>query len=234
MTIQLRQCPGSALDRRDANVLSTLLSRAFFDDPILAWLFPNPANRLSRQQAFFERDIRYRLGSTQVVFEAERRAVAFWHPPGTWGSSVRALGVAPAFVSLIGPRARRAYRLLREVDARHPSDAHWYLSHLAVSPSVRNLGIGTLLVRTGLDLADADRTGCYLETANPTNVALYRRNGFEPSGTVTVAGAPAIETMWRPPTPPVGPRLDRTGRLELAVPGDATDAPADDRTEGHP
>lgn len=201
MTFELHHCPASTLDRGDLTVLSTVLSQAFFEDPIYSWLFPNAANRLRMLQAFFEREIRYRLRKTHVVLDAERRAVAFWHPPGTWGSSIRAVGVAPAFVSLIGPRAWRAYRLLRDVDARHPSDAHWYLSHLAVSSSVRSLGIGTQLVRAGLELADADATATYLETANPANLEFYKRLDFEDAGTVTVAGAPAIETMWRSPHP---------------------------------
>ncbi|MDQ3481639.1 MAG: GNAT family N-acetyltransferase [Actinomycetota bacterium] len=204
MTRELHACPASTLDRFEVDALGRVLSQAFFDDPVYSWLFPNPANRRRQLHAFFKREIRYRLRTTQVILDAEHRAVAFWHPPGTWNSSVRAVGVVPAFVSLIGPRAWRAYRLLLDVDARHPSDAHWYLSHLAVSSSVRSLGIGTQLVCAGLELADADATGTYLETANPANVAFYRRNGFESTGTVTVAGAPAIETMWRPPHPTSG------------------------------
>lgn len=200
-SVELHHCSASSLDRRDLTAMSTVMARAVFEDPIYSWLFPNAANRLRRLQIFFEREIRHRLGMTHVIRDAQCRAVAFWHPPGTWGSSVRAVGVAPAFVSLIGPRAWRAYRLLRDVDARHPSDAHWYLSHLAVASSVRGLGIGTQLVRAGLELADADGAGAYLETANPANVALYRRSGFASTGTANVAGAPVIETMWRPPSP---------------------------------
>lgn len=166
MTTELLQCRTGALNRRDAVVFSTLLARAFFHDPIHVWLFPNPANRLRRLQAFFDRDLRYQLGSTHAVFETEHRGVAFWHSPGSWPPSLRALGVTPALVSLAVPRAWRALRLLRELDARHPSDRHWYLSHLAVSPSVRHLGIGSRIVGAGFAWADWDGAGCYLQTAN--------------------------------------------------------------------
>lgn len=119
--------------------------------------------------------------------------------PGTWRPSGTAVELAPAFVSLVGPRAWRAYRLLRAVEARHPGERHWYLSHLAVEPGSQGRGLGTALVRAGLELADAESVGAYLETANDANLAFYGRRGFSQVGMTNVPAGPPVWALWRNP-----------------------------------
>jgi len=125
----------ATLTDEEVDALSGLLATAFFHDPLQTWLFPDPNKREARLRRFFELDIRHRLSpAAEVVITPSRSGVAFWHAPGTWRSSKTALLVAPAFASLVGKRAWRAYRGLRAIEAGHPSERHWYLSHLAIEP----------------------------------------------------------------------------------------------------
>jgi ribosomal protein S18 acetylase RimI-like enzyme len=62
------------------------------------------------------------------------------------------------------------------------------------------MGIGSRLLRAGLNRADEAGLPAYLETGTTRNVALYRRHGFEviheaPCGN----GAPMMWHMWREP-----------------------------------
>lgn len=191
--------PSSSLSAEDVAVLSGLLAAAFLHDPVQAWLFPDLGKRPARLRRFFELDIRHRLRSAQVVVRPDSTGVAFWHPPGGWRPAGTAVALAPAFVSLVGPRAWRAYRGLRAVEARHPGERHWYLSHLAVEPGSQGRGLGTALVRAGLELADAESVGAYLETANDANLAFYGCRGFSPVGMTNVPAGPPVWALWRNP-----------------------------------
>ncbi len=189
--------PASSLSARDVDALSALLARAFLHDPMQAWLFPNLEKRPARLRRFFELDMRHRLCPAQVVMRSDRTGVAFWHPPGTWRPSGTKLSLAPAFASLVGPRAWRAYRALRAVEARHPGEQHWYLSHLAVEPEVQDHGVGSALVRAGLGWADYQSVGAYLETANYANLAFYQQQGFAQVGRTSVPAGPPVWALWR-------------------------------------
>lgn len=63
-----------------------------------------------------------------------------------------------------------------------------WISQLAVRPSWRSLGVGTLLIRALEDAAaaaGADRTGLAVEQDNPRAAGLYRRLGYRPVSSIT-------------------------------------------------
>lgn len=59
------------------------------------------------------------------------------------------------------------------------------LETLAVHPSHQRKGLGTLLIKTGLDLADRDRARTYIE-ASAKGLPLYLKHGWEPVGATVV------------------------------------------------
>jgi len=102
---------------------------------------------------------------------------------------------------LAGPRLLAAVLRLR------PDEPHWYLSHLAVRPGDQGQGFGRTLLRWGIERADKDGVGTYLETANPDNLPFYRAAGYSQVGLVRVESAPKVWTLWRAPaaaSPPPG------------------------------
>ena len=192
----------AAIEGRTLDAVAWMLADAFHGDPMQRWLFPFEPRRRARLARYFELDIRRRLNRRSIVHLAdEAGGVAFWHPPGSWAPSPRALlGIAPAFLSVARHHPMRASRVLRGVIAHHPTTAHWYLSHLGVAPERQGAGVGRALVEAGLRRADSDGVGAYLETANPDNVAFYEAAGFGAVGTCREEGAPEIWLLWRPPT----------------------------------
>jgi GNAT superfamily N-acetyltransferase len=81
----------------------------------------------------------------------------------------------------------------------HPKEAHGYLAMIGVDPKAQGTGIGSALMRPGLARCDRDGTLAYLETANPKNIPLYQRFGFEVIGEIQVGAAPRMTPMLRQP-----------------------------------
>jgi len=60
-----------------------------------------------------------------------------------------------------------------------PTEPMWFLDIVAVRAEARGFGIGSALVRHGLELAERDKVPAILETGTQDNVAYYETFGFE-------------------------------------------------------
>lgn len=72
----------------------------------------------------------------------------------------------------------RHERFWEWVSARIPSEPLWHLDSVAVEPGWQGRGIGSALVKFGLEQARDSHTAVILETGTPHNVPLYERLGF--------------------------------------------------------
>jgi ribosomal protein S18 acetylase RimI-like enzyme len=57
-------------------------------------------------------------------------------------------------------------------------DSAWYLSIIAIDPSMQGQGLGQKLLEPSLGEADAAGATCYLETFSERNLRFYQRLGF--------------------------------------------------------
>ena len=86
------------------------------------------------------------------------------------------------------------------IERAQPTEPHWYLEVLSVRPEHQRHGLGSRLVTPILERADRDQVPCDLDTADPANVAFYRRFGFEvvDPALEVVPGGPTVTMMHRP------------------------------------
>ena len=203
------------LEQRSAVV--HVLAEAFEHDPMQAWLFPNAKRRVRRLRRFYERDVMVRLEGTATACLFGSRGVAFWQPPGggetlSIGSALR---LAPCFSSVAAHHPIAATRVLAAVLRQRPEEPHWYLTHLAVRPMDQGRGLGRALLEWGIERADEEGVGTYLETTNPDNLPFYRAAGYSQVGLVRVDGAPNVWTLWRAPgQTSAGQQVDPVERSE--------------------
>lgn len=188
----------------DATAIGDGLARAFEHDPLYAWLLPEAAARVARLTTLlrtFARHIFVPEGLS-YTFDAGEGA-ALWVPPGA--PSVRlggALLSAPGVLSALGGRIVPGGRVLAALEAAHPKEPHYYLAILGVDPAHQGKGLSRRLLAPVLARADAERRLAYLETAKESNLALYRRFGFEVTGEISALDAPMLWQMARAPAVP--------------------------------
>lgn len=191
----------------DASVVS---ARAFLTYPQWTALWPDGRWRRARVlYALYRAVLADALDHGIVeaaVDDGEVVGVAAWLPPGAYPAPVsRQIRQAPAAVKALiafPGRARQAAQAAARIERAHPDEPpHWFLSTVAVDPGAQRTGLGRRLVRPHLATLDRHGQPCYLETADPRNVAWYERLGFAVCGEVaTFDGGPTLWSMWRDPT----------------------------------
>ena len=185
-------------DTSDVATISRSLARAFEDDPVMGWVFPDPSRRLSRLERFFAMTMQVSLIRWGEVWMSEDGAsAALWASPGHWRwSTGEVLHAAP----ILGMRGPVALFGLMRVEARHPRWPHWYLATLGTEPAMQGRGLGGAVMEPVLRRCDEEGIGAYLESSKERNVPYYRRHGFEVVDEVTLPRGPRVWLMWREPT----------------------------------
>jgi ribosomal protein S18 acetylase RimI-like enzyme len=191
---------------QDVPALAATLARAFYDDPVMSWIFPDEGSRIARLTGMFALLARHAHLPKAGVELASRHAscveaVALWDPPGAWrlplGTQIRQ---GPRFLRVFGARLPAALRALGRVERYHPARPHWYLSVLGTDPSAQGHGLGSALLRSRLGRCDAAGLPAYLESSKHSNIAYYEKHGFRVMRELPMpGGCPPVWPMWRDP-----------------------------------
>ena len=171
------------LREENLSAAAEALARAFQDDPLQAYVFPDPSERASRSPEHFAPILRYGLlFGVVLTTEGTPLGASVWLPPGEWEVTPERAEEAGLndLPRVIGEEAaERFFSALGGVETYHREiPSHWYLMVVGVSPDGRGQGLGRALIQPIMDRADAAGMPCYLETAQPDNVALYKHLGF--------------------------------------------------------
>jgi ribosomal protein S18 acetylase RimI-like enzyme len=161
---------------------SAMLARAFQDDPAWQWVVPAPRRRAALLPWLFR--VNFEVTEAQVwVTEGALEGCARWLPPGRpqlhVGPMLRALFATPIRVREGTSRFLAYGRAVEAMRAEAVPEPHWYLAGIGVDPAARRRGIGTALMKPGLEASDRDGVPCALLTNNEPNLAFYERHGFE-------------------------------------------------------
>lgn len=208
----VRREPASHRTRRAtvADVASVvgMLGRAFDDDPVACFLFPDDERRRRALPRFFAIQLRRMyLARGEVWTTDDVAGAALWGTPEMGRPGLRELWhLAPMLRHLValGRGLASAGRLLGEIDRARPRTPHWYLATLGTDPPRQGTGIGSAVLAPVLSHLDAQGIPAYLESSKERNLAFYRRHRFEVVREIQVESSPPIWTMWREPRPPEG------------------------------
>ncbi len=191
--------------RQTFRQVAQVLGNAFVDDPVSVVVYKNfSAERRLRALTvdfLIELQTCMRKGyPIHVTQDGKITAAAVIYPPGAYPLPVLDQWLIQ-LKSILGNGwydIRGWLTWLNEVDKHHPRQAHYYLEYLGVEPGYQGQGFGSCIVKHLTAKADAQGVGCYLENANPRNVAFYQRFGFQITREIEIIGIPSW-FMWRPP-----------------------------------
>jgi ribosomal protein S18 acetylase RimI-like enzyme len=180
----------------DVRRLCVTAMRAFVDDPVMRWLFPEDDVFCEPGGEVFRGAMTGWISLGEVWCTDDAVAVAVWIPPGRPEITVE---VDPPVADIPADRLER-FGIIGECMATHtPADTHWYLQLLATHPDWQRQGLGGALMTPVIERAEAEGLPCYLETETVENVAYYRRYGFEVRSEWDVpSGGPHMWGMYRP------------------------------------
>jgi GNAT superfamily N-acetyltransferase len=185
----------------DIDRLAVALARAFHEDPVTRWVYASDRRRPHWSTRFFRWQLR-RLMPQDVCWTTDDGAggAALWALPGRWHENGReTLDLLRLTLPGVLPRMPRVLRGLGQVELRHPRDLHFYLAVLGVDPDRQGQGVGSQLIRPGLDLCDRERLPAYLETGKEANLSFYGRHGFAVVDRVQLPKGPPVWFLWREP-----------------------------------
>jgi ribosomal protein S18 acetylase RimI-like enzyme len=178
----------------DRRSLCITAMRAFVDDPVMRWLYPDDEEFLAEGGEVFRRWMAGWQAHEEVWCTDDCVALAVWIPPGRPEVEV---DLQPPAAPLTEELGERLGVLVAAISTHTPPEDHWYLQLLATHPDWQRQGLGARLMGSMFERADRDGLPCYLETETVENVAYYRRHGFEVRSEWDVPGGPHMWGMLR-------------------------------------
>ena len=184
--------------RDEQRSVCDVLGRAFFDDPVAAYLFPDPKTRSGRYARFVGIAIDAFAGSALVLTEPEIRSGAIWQAPkpGALGFT-RQIRLLASLLGLTRSGFGRAARMGELMSRHHLREPHWYLAVLGTDPSAQRMGLASAMMQPVLERCDRERTPAYLESSKAANIPFYNKHGFEVVDELRIPGGPSLWPMIR-------------------------------------
>jgi GNAT superfamily N-acetyltransferase len=191
-------------DPGDLPGLCDSLGDAFRTDPVMSWILKDEDSRLARLARLFSVQLRgHYLPLGTVWTTPDRAGASLWAPPGhAIVPTTTILKYLPDVLRALGRHTLRALRSLNYIEGLHPKEPHWYLGVLGTRTAAQGRGIGSALLTPVLDRCDEEGIPAFLESSKESNIAFYRRHGFEVTGEIPLPlGGPSVWPMWRDPRP---------------------------------
>lgn len=187
----------------DAPFMVESFCAAFADDPGLAWIWPDRADRLVRLPHFFAPIVGGTIGNGIALRSETCDAVSLWRRPGRITPTEEEMApwradMAKAFSAGAG----RSQLMAATLKKHQPTDFRWcYLQFIGVRPEAQGTGLGGEAIRAGLGRAAAEHLPVYVEVMNPDNLGYYVHAGFQTVAEFDIpdCGPHVWAMLWRKP-----------------------------------
>jgi len=175
------------IQKKDIEIASQVLGKAFHDDPTWIYVIPDENERKEKLPSVFEYSIRYSLKYGEVYAPTENlEGIAVWMPHTTVEKSMWRILRSGAFRaalkmgSEIGKRIEKLFDQIDQDRREHMKDRSYvYLQAIGVLPEFQGRGFGGRLLKPMFTKADIEGILIYLETETEKNIQIYKKYGFK-------------------------------------------------------
>jgi GNAT superfamily N-acetyltransferase len=186
----------------DVDAVAAAMARAFADDPLQVWIFPEVDGRVDKLERMFALQARYSSVPLGASYTDETLScAAFWMPPGHELPDAAAMEAMSGLTAIVGADALvRLQSAYAAMVASHPKEPHFYLAGLGTDPPRQGQGLGSAAMAPVLARCDAERIPAFLESTKERNVGFYEHHDFRVMHTITPPpDGPRMWLMWRDP-----------------------------------
>ncbi len=185
--------------RGELRRISFMLGRAFEDDPVAEFLFPDPAVRVLCVARFYRAVVPDLIAHGVLHVDSELRCAAVWQAPAPpIPGPLRAVWLATRMLFGLRGALGRAQEVGAVLQRAHPVEPHWYLGILGTDPPQQGRGLGSAVLAPILRRCDEQKQIAYLESSKRENIAFYERHGFAVVEEIQIPAGPVLWSMRRP------------------------------------
>ncbi len=183
------------LQKRNVREASLVVARAFQDDLIDSYFFPDPEERKKKLPPFYE----YRIGQavrygTVYATSPNLEGIAAWLPSDLSEIPMWKMMLTGGFKlfrkmgSQVTSKMMTVRDFVESKTIKNAGDKYLHLEMLAVEPKLQGMGYAKKLLDPMFNRLDSENLPCFLETSTEKNVALYQYFGFEVVEESTIPG----------------------------------------------
>lgn len=161
------------------------MSKAFHEDPLWQYIFPDEQRRQRVLVHFFKALLTLGISKQQTYGIGTLPAgVATWSIPNqpqslpSLAAITRFLRLAFSQFAIAAIKVRNVFAQFERMQKVYAPEPHYYLQTIGVRPDFQGQGLASRLIRPFLDEADARGMSSYVETMTPSNAGLYEHFGF--------------------------------------------------------
>ena len=164
----------------DRAVVVKVLSESFRNDPHVTWLIEESQNR-NKLKILIEYVVDETLSKGEIYLSDDHTAAAMWDSEKSEKVSLRYVSRNLSFLFRVGLKATmRNLKMNALIHNQYPKNeryCHLYL--IGVLPERQGQGRGSALMDPMIENMGRKSVPIYLETANPTNVEIYKKKGLD-------------------------------------------------------
>jgi len=167
-------------NREDKQLIVNILTEAFQHDPCLNWLVEKVTNK-NKLEVIVNYVVDETLCTGQIYFTEDKKAVVLWRNDTQEKFTFQFIKRNLSFLFQMGIKCVVKNLKMGKVSHTHfPKDSgYYYLYMIGVQNEARGKGLAGKLMNPILEESKLKNIPVFLETANPVNVEIYRKKGFE-------------------------------------------------------
>ena len=173
------------LTTKDTDWASKILEQAFYTDPMLNFIYGDTINEPGKLNWFFRVTFRLAALYGECFSTAEKDGVLMMLPPDQTKMTIGKMyksGLLAAPFKMGWASFLRLMTFMDFAEKEHKAATsfdQYYIMTVGVLPERQGMGVGKKLMTKALEIVDAHKMPCFLETQNKNNVPIYQRFGFE-------------------------------------------------------